>query len=461
MSDFNMAALDSFNRAINDNDNAIVNVDRENDNRLKYNGTFRSANIFRWMRSPATKAANNEVRTQLLKSLGEAYGLNGMTTRSDGKVKFSQDFINNLRNRLGAELKIDDFGINRDGLVTSGKPLTVRRIKEIIAKASEHDLNVRTASNVNTSASNLIINTASSGSESDFDINSYKNKLNEPFKKMGGLSGITGAQKCLSFLEKLGSKPLVREDPDYDFFRVTSDNEEEREKLVRFQYYDVNQQKYVPMKRFDDLANYLNDEDTLGMPIHLEYQPFRPQNYKDGDKHGPEAMEKYVKHNITEYVRLVADLYYDCKKAGKLNDYESKMRYPGGCLEARLGKASEFKEKLGVTELSDNEVDNVRDMQRLADTGENVPLHKCIFAELNAIISDPNAEQGEDWNAYADRVKKNLCGKKHPITEAFTNEKGRIDFRPVMENGKPVVREITAADLDKIGPKIYDSILEG
>ncbi|WP_406037976.1 hypothetical protein [Succinimonas sp.] len=460
MSDFNMAALDSFNRAISDNDNAIVNVDRENNNRLKYNGTFRSANIFRWMRSPATKAANNEVRTQLLKSLGEAYGLNGMTTRSDGKVKFSQDFINDLRNRLGAELKIEDFGINRDGLVTSGRPLTVRRIKEIIAKASGPDLNVRTDSNVNTSASNLIINTASSGSESDFDINSYKNKLNEAFKKMGDLNGITGAQQCLSFLEKLGSNPLVREDPDYDFLCVTSNDEEEREKLVRFQYYDVNQQKYVPMKRIDDLANYLNDKDTLGMPIHLESQPFRPQNYKEGDKHGPEAMEKYVKHHITEYVRLVADLYYDCKKAGKLNDYESKMRYPGGCLEARLTNASEFKEKLGVTELSDNEVDNVRDMQRLADTGEKVPLHNCIFAELNAIISDPNAEQGDDWNAYADRVKKNLCGKKHPITEIYVNEQGQTAYRPVMQNGKPLVREITAQDLDEIGPKIYESIYE-
>ncbi len=440
MSVFNMAALDSFNKAICDNENAIVNVDRNNNDRIRQNGTFKSGNIFRWMRSPATKAANNEVRTQLLKSLGEAFGLNGMTTRSDGKVRFSQEFITDLRNRLGADLKIEDFGISRDGLVTSGKPLTVRRIRDIIDNAA--------------------------ASQKVFDVNVYKRKLDKVMSEMksfdstSSLGGLKDAGQCLSFLEKLGSNSLVREDPNYEYLYEASNDDEEREKLVRFQYYDVDKQEYVPMKTIEDLAYHLNHKDRLGMPVHLENQPFRPNKYTDDSKFDENALNKYIMNCVTNYIQFMVDLHDDCKKAGKLHEYTVKMNHPGGCMEQRIKNATDFKQELHVTELSDNEVDQVREMQRIADTGSAEPLHKCIFAELNAIITDPNAEQGDDWAAYADRIKKNLCGQKHPITEYFVNDEGKADFRPVMQNGKPLVREITAEDLDIIGPKIYESIYE-
>lgn len=437
---FNMAALDSFNRAISDNDNIVVNVDRDNKDHIKQNGTYKTLGLFKWGRTAAVRTANNEVRTQLLKSLGAAFGLNGMTARTDGKIQFSQEFINDLKSRLGADLKIDDFGIGRDGLVSSGKPLTVRRIRVIIDKVV--------------------------ASQDVFDVNVYKRKLGKvmnEMKKFDGsseLRGLKDAAKCLSFLEKLGENPLIREDPNYDYLKEFS-SEEEQENLIRFQYYDVEQQKYVPMKSIDDLQRHLGKKEVLGLASHLENQAFRPQKYVDGFENGPEKAEKYVKDLVSSYAKVMVDLRDHCKKTGKQREFMTLINNPGICLEDHLKKATEFSQEVHVSELSDAEVDEIQDLNRIADSGADKPLHDCIFAELNALFSDPKAEQGDDWDAYAARVKKNLCGQKHPITEAFTNEKGRIDFRPVMHNGKPVVREITAADLDKIGPKIYDSILEG
>lgn len=237
-----------------------------------------------------------------------------------------------------------------------------------------------------------------------------------------------------------------------------AESEEDKENLARFQYYDVEQQKYVPMKRIDDLGTHLHEQ--LGIPLHLDNQTFRSQEFVNGSKNGPDKAENYVRNLLGSYVKVMADLHDYCKKTGKQREFMTLINNPGGCLEAHLKNAMDLSKNIHVSELSDAEVDEIQDLNRIADTGANEPLHKCIFAELEAIFKDRNAEQGDDWDAYAARVKKNLCGKKHPITEAFINEKGRIDFRPVMHNGKPVVREITEADLDKIGPKAYE-VIEG
>ena len=51
------------------------------------------------------------MRTELLKSLGQAFGLKGMT-EENGKVKFSQEFMNKLESLLGPNVfKKSDFGV--------------------------------------------------------------------------------------------------------------------------------------------------------------------------------------------------------------------------------------------------------------------------------------------------------------------------------------------------------------
>ena len=85
-------------------------------------------------RAPSTKDRNNAVRTELLKVLGQAFNIEGVTER-DGKTRFSDQFMRRLEEILGPDaFKCGDFGI-KDGAVDSGKPLTQRRITAIIKAA--------------------------------------------------------------------------------------------------------------------------------------------------------------------------------------------------------------------------------------------------------------------------------------------------------------------------------------
>jgi len=97
-------------------------------------------------RSNASIEANNEVRANLLKRLGETFGVlessmynkdkNGKPVYGD----FSSDYLKNLKFRLGDALKFKDFGIDleKGGKVSSGKPLTERRITAINEKLSTY-----------------------------------------------------------------------------------------------------------------------------------------------------------------------------------------------------------------------------------------------------------------------------------------------------------------------------------
>ena len=129
---FNISALNTFRNVNLGGDNAIANLNGEGGiKKNKELGNF----IGRMFRLPTTKANNNAVRAELLRSLGQAFGLGGVSER-DGKLHFSADFMARLESILGRDvLKTGDFEIGADGSVTSGKPLTQRRITAIVNKA--------------------------------------------------------------------------------------------------------------------------------------------------------------------------------------------------------------------------------------------------------------------------------------------------------------------------------------
>ena len=106
---------------------AIANLGENN--RLVQKGN-RGLGVFAKIRSDATKANNNAVRTELLKALGQAFNLNGIGERG-GRTTFSREFMNRLEEILGPAFKRGDFGIDADGAVASGKPLTQRRIQAV------------------------------------------------------------------------------------------------------------------------------------------------------------------------------------------------------------------------------------------------------------------------------------------------------------------------------------------
>ena len=153
-------ALNTFKNVDLGNDNAIVNIN--DDKQLTSDSTFSKAKIFRFLRSSTTQANNNQIRTELLKSLGKAFGLEqGIGTGPKGEVTFSREFMDRLEKILGPAFKRSDFGVPAEGgAVKSGKPLTQRRI-------------------------NLIMTQAAAFESKDFSIASYKNKLSVIMKDLG------------------------------------------------------------------------------------------------------------------------------------------------------------------------------------------------------------------------------------------------------------------------------------
>ena len=129
---FNTAALDGFRKANLQGTNAIANVGENNTiiQKNSYHG-----GIGRIFRKSATEAANNAARTELLRSLGNAFGLEGMSENKNGVTTFSKGFMTRLEQILGKDFKRGDFEIGPDGTVSSGKPLTQRRIAAIINRA--------------------------------------------------------------------------------------------------------------------------------------------------------------------------------------------------------------------------------------------------------------------------------------------------------------------------------------
>ena len=100
-----LTSLNTFKNVNLGNDNAIVNLNQ--DNKLTSNTTFSKANIFRFLRSSSTQANNNQVRTEFLKSLGKAFGLEqGIGTGPNGEVTFSREFMDKLEKILGSDFTI-------------------------------------------------------------------------------------------------------------------------------------------------------------------------------------------------------------------------------------------------------------------------------------------------------------------------------------------------------------------
>ena len=127
----NLSALNMFRSATNWDNKGVANLDHKyavlNDH--VYGGWLSSIG-----RDDDEKEANNKVRAELLRSLGLAFKLKGMSEDGDGRLRFSTGFMDRLGQLLGKSLKRGDFGIDNDGYVASGCPLTARRIKFILAK---------------------------------------------------------------------------------------------------------------------------------------------------------------------------------------------------------------------------------------------------------------------------------------------------------------------------------------
>ena len=94
------------------------------------------------------------------------------------------------------------------------------------------------------------------------------------------------------------------------------------------------------------------------------------------------------------------------------------------------------------------------------------PLNQCIGREIAALVQKGN--KADSWQDVAADVKKNLVGTIRPIDVPVKvpNGTGEEDyewkFEPLLDNeGKPVVRAITEADIDRLGEACMETILFG
>ena len=128
---FDLNALSRFSNVNFGDNDAIANLDEGNG--LVQNEKLGFI-LTRKFRSSTAEKQNNAVRTELLKALGNAFGLNDGVSVNNGKTTFTDQFMNRLEEILGPAFKRGDFGI-KNGVVDSGKPLTQRRIHAIVKAA--------------------------------------------------------------------------------------------------------------------------------------------------------------------------------------------------------------------------------------------------------------------------------------------------------------------------------------
>ena len=443
--EFNVSALDTFKNNTLADDNSIANINDKGE--IVQNGTFSKSNIFRWMRSGSTQANNNNIRTQLLQSLGKSFGLeSGITTGKNGAVTFSGEFMNKLEKLLGPSFKKADFGISdAGGAVSSGKPLTSRRINEIVTKAMSYN---------NSSFSVEAYKNKLSGIMNDYKLPSSLGMSNEKYNsltKNNSAAKIFGdIEKCLDFLDKNKFDQILRVSPEYDL--SVELGEEIPEDMNKFDVYDDDAGKFVPlknnMKKFDDkLWKILGGE-----LIHTERAKFDKTTSTD-----LKPLKNYIETTIKSFVKNTIDAYYESKMNGQLNQFNQQLEKPGACMEDKGKTFFEYRQNKLQGGVKDVKLEAELDL--VVNRNQSKTLKQRIEDELNFAFKKT---EGDSWKDYADTVKQSLVGKTCEIIVPEEDADGNTKYVNLLdENGNKVVRPVTEADIDKLGEALYDDILMG
>ena len=427
--EFNAAALNAFRNAQFQNENTVTNLDGKE---LKASGTFHGGNIFRTIgRSGDEKRANNEIRTELLRALGQAFGIDGMEEKN-GKVTFSKDFMVRLKEILGDDvLKSGDFQLNGDGAVTSGRPLTQRRITAIMNKAA-------------------IVG------RGEFNVKDYEAKLTAIKKDLAMLNTDSGfntafvdyfkfVEQSLNFLKNDIDNLVIENEVWAVNDLLEGDNTNVPRYLIN--QTDPKTGKKIPLMNRGDLRDFLGTNMVKGL-FHTEQYPNIPARIDTPE--AKKALMDYIRTTTETFVQGAIDLYLDAKEAGMVPQLITQWNEaPAACMDAKAEEPNKLREELGL--LTDAQLD-----VKFATTHTNTTkLDDCLYQEINVAKEKRKVRkmpEAKGWNDIAAAVKKTLVGEKRPIVTL--DENGGLV--PLMENGQQVVREVTAEDIDKIGPACCD-----
>ncbi|MCR5537254.1 MAG: hypothetical protein K6F05_07590 [Succinivibrio sp.] len=477
MSDvFNEEALSKFQQFNTGNENSIANLGQDG---LISKDEYSSANIFRWMRGSKTREANNAVRTELLKNLGEALGLSEyVKTNKEGKTCFTKEFITKLSDLTGDALKLKDFDINENtGLVSSGKPLTQRRITAILNTVANYKDNLKIANQA-------------------FDVKTYKSKLNFVLSDLNSLSTqkilkdldlyegeineikhcFKGVECIIKFLEK-GVNNFVRNNPDYIYSKDVYDIDEN---IPKYQIFDDKKNDFVPLKTTEEIKNKLfpklgslllhteNSEFApLGMNYHAEnYEKFegkKPENLTAKERKALKnddikPMHEYIELYTKNFAKSVLDLYVDCKRQGKLKELFRLLASPGACIEGRTEYMDNFRMK-HLSKLNSSDKDAIEgkttkeEVEFAAKTAADANIGDNLSALIEKKLDDPNLKEDATWQDVREDFIKELVGKTRKMV-TITKD----GFTPVMQDNEQVERPVTVEDIDNLGKQIWDSL---
>ena len=423
---FDVTKLDAFRKVNLGGDKAIAKFNKET-GKVSANGSYYGP-IGKVFRMKGAKDLNNDTRSEFLRALGNAFGLKGMGTNDKGKATFTNEFMKKLKDLLGDTFKADDFGIAKDGTVTSGKPLTQRRISQII-------------------------NQATVVGRGDYNAETYKTKLNVIKAEIAKLNPDVGStssvkayfehvEKCIDFLEN-DFENLIQENLEWDARRAQNDPDYN---VPPFAFFKPNEFEGVPTHTRAPLTTYLAQQSTIKGLYHFEEYKSLPRDLKTPAD--VKANMDYVRNTTRTYIMGAIDIFLDAIAAGKTQDLVAKIaNAPGACMDAKAAKPSQWREQLNLPIKLDDETGDV------ADHGINTPLNDCIYAEIE-IANNAMNDKATCWNDVANAVKQALVGKVRPIYTL--DSKGELT--PLIENGKQVVRPVTAEDIDKIGQKCADAL---
>lgn len=430
---FKISELSAFSNAkLGTSASAIANVS-DNGGKIVAKNTYYGF-IGKMFRLSGAKNANNAVRTELLKALGRAFDLEGVGNNDEGKTTFSRKFMDRLAELLGEDFKRNDFGIGADGTVNSGKPLTQRRIKAILNRAT-------------------LVGRAKN---EDFDIKAAQVKLDYVESKTKSLpkdsrirEHFAAVRKLMDFVQK-ELPTLIK--GNYLFDPKMSVDEMNPAGYLQKIDKDGNP-SISPLLKIDNVRAYLAER--LGEHFHI------PENIVPGkhtlidDLEDPVGqITAYVGNVCKSFITASLDLYIDAEAKGKLGQFSNALY--GVCLEAKTESLMSFK----FTYLPD-------DGDAVALHDKNMSLEKCMGKEIQLLIEDEKDDSKKTWANVSARVKEKLVGVVRPICTAEVERDGegdivKVKYRPVLDiENKPVVREITEEDLDEIGEAVMATIVEG
>ncbi|WP_406039924.1 hypothetical protein [Succinimonas sp.] len=322
----NLSALKSFDPFKSGFDeNTIINASagKSGDGSISVTAKGRYKLFSFWNRTPAQKAENNAARAQLLTALGKAFNMEGVHNEQ-GRVTFSRDFLNKLEEKLGKDvLKTGDFKLDNQGNVASGKPLTARRVRQILNKAYtmvskapekiDYDKYADKLENIKASYENNL-RMSENLKLVDNCLKALKNSAekNETIiMKNDNCEGIDPKdQDCLFVYRQGDDGDLAAVENPYHFksiFQGTagfpSDSEDKFTLYLRKGDYDPGK----PNEKIDKMAQKYHGG-------------VKPPAYDFRDDMIRELNDKLIK-----YVRMTVDLFEKCSEKGKLDDFEQVM----------------------------------------------------------------------------------------------------------------------------------------